>query len=343
MTNFLLAKKKSYSIEFSPLYNLSNKKKLAELLGSSLSDLIVVIKSDSKSNYNIFTDRTSKRFITEPVGNLAKIHKKLLSLLIRISPPEYLHSAVKTRSYISNAKVHRNGNNVLKVDIKKFFPNVKFNSVYKFFRDTLKCSIDVSTILAKLCTVETTNFGIHLPTGSCISPILSFYSNIVLFNSVYQLCLQRDCSFTLYIDDMIISGDNASKELLNLVVKEVYKHGYGYHKIKIYRGVPAKITGLIVSNGIVSLPYIRSKKIRELDDAVSIASGKLKSKLLASLVGRLSEAEQINPEYKNIRFRTLNKYSSEWAEVVIARRKSQDRSASKRQPKVEHSLAANDE
>lgn len=327
-------KKKPYSLEFSPLYKLSSKKKLAVLIGFSLTELVKVINSDSKSNYNIFTDRTSKRFITEPVGDLAKIHKKLLSLITRISAPEYLHSAVKKRSYISNARMHRNGKNVLKVDIKKFFPNVKFPYVYSFFRDTLKCSIDVSTILAKLCTVQTTKYGIHLPTGSCISPILSFYSNIVLFNSVYRLCLQSGCTFTLYVDDMIISGDNASKELLNSVVKEVYKHGYGYHKIKIFKGVPAKVTGLIVSNGIVSLPYIRSKKIRELDDAVSIASGKLKSQLLASLVGRLSEAENINPEYKNIRFRTLTKYSVEWDVVVKARRKSQDIANSKRKLKA---------
>jgi hypothetical protein len=122
--------------------------------------------------------------------------------------------------------------------------------------------------------------------------------------------------------------------LLNDVVKEIYKYGYGYHKIKIFHEAPAKITGLIVSNGLLSLPYIRSKKIRELDDAVNLATGKYKPQLLSKLVGSLSEAEQINPKYKNIRFRVLNKYFSEWNEVVKARRKLQDRANAKRLPKT---------
>lgn len=221
--------------------------------------------------------------------------------------------------------MHIIGKNVLKVDIKKFFPNVKFQYIYNFFYITLKCSPDISTILAKLCTVETSKYGTHLPTGSCISPVLSFLANQVLFDSIYTLCAKNGCIFTLYVDDIIISGDNASKDLLNCVVKIIFMHGYGYHKIKIYRSIPAKITGLIVSNGLLNLPYIRSKKIRELNDAVNIAEGSLKPKLLASLVGRLSEAEQIEPKYKKIRIHVLNKHAAEWAAIVQTRRKSQER------------------
>lgn len=334
MSTLATAMRKQYDIECSPLYKLSNKRKLAQLLGFNLSDLIVIIKSDTKTNYNVFTDRGSKRFITEPVGNLAKAHKKFLSLLARISPPDYLHSAVKKRSYISNAKKHLAGRNVMKVDIKKFFPNVKFHVIYNFFLVTLKCSVDVSTILAKICTVETAKYGVHLPTGSCISPLLSFFANQVLFNSIHQLCSQNDCVFTLYVDDIIISGDNATKQLLTNVVKEIYRHGYGYHKIKMYKAVPAKVTGLIVSNGALSLPFIRSKKIRELNDAVNVATGKLKPKLLASLIGRLSEAEQVNPKYKNIRFCVLEKHAAEWKAIVQARRRSQDSAKLKRQKSI---------
>lgn len=330
MTSSLTTKKKLYKLEASPLYKLSNKRKLAELLGFKLTDLIAVTNAESKVNYKIFTDRTSKRFITEPIGNLAKVHKKVLHFLTRISPPDYLHSAVKERSYISNAKAHRSGKNVIKVDIQKFFPNVKFHSVYNFFRITLKCSIDISTILARLCTVKTKKFGVHLPTGSCISPILSFYANNTLFNSIHTLCCQNDCVFTLYVDDMVISGDNASKALLNSVVKEIYKHGYGYHKIKFFNKAPAKITGLIVSNGLLSLPYIRSKKIRELEDAVKLATGKYKPQLLSKLVGSLSEAQQINPKYKNMHDQILTMYKSEWQEVVRTRRALQNRANAKR-------------
>lgn len=40
---------------------------------------------------------------------------------------------------------------------------------------------------------------------------------------------------------------------------------------------------------------------------------------MASLVGRLSEAEQINPVYKIQRLRIMSKYRPEWNEVMQAR------------------------
>lgn len=319
MTKRLAKRVEKYNIERSPLYNLSNKRKLADLLGVEISKLSSLERSGLTSQYRIFTDKNTRRFITEPIGELLLIHKRLLQLFTRIAPPHYVHSAIKKRSYKTNAEKHVAAENVLKIDIKKFFPSVKFHYIHGFFLSTLKCSSDIATILAKICTIKTQKYGVHLPTGSCISPILSFLSNRRLFDSINTLCESRGCIFTLYVDDMTISGKNASRDLLTMIATKIHQYGYGYHKIQTFHGLPAIVTGLIVANGKLCLPHERAKKIRDLTDALECTVGKLRPQLLASLVGRLSEAEQINPAYKGQRQRVMSTYAAEWQQVVFDR------------------------
>ena len=169
--------------------------------------------------------------------------------------------------------------------------------------------------------MKTHKHCVHLPTGSCISPILSFLANRRLFDSVKSLCDRDGCNFTLYVDDITISGKNASRELLTRIAMEIHKHGYGYHKMRIYHGAPALVTGVIVADDRLKLPYERAKKIRELSHAIKYTSEKLRPKFLASLVGRLSEAEQINPAYKVLRKRVMFNYAAEWKKVVLSRSK----------------------
>jgi len=321
MTSRKLTAPYRYTIDHSPLYLLSNKKKLATLLNVDVSLISSPDKTKLTSQYRIFVDPKTKRFITEPVGDLKAIHEKLLKLFSRIAPPDYIHSAIKKRSYLTNADVHRKSKNILKIDIKKFFPSIKFHYIHGFFLNTLKCSPDIATILAKICTVNTKKYGTHLPTGSCISPILSFLANQNLFDSIKSICEYEDCKLTLYVDDITISGENASPALLTKIASEIFNRGYGYHKIKVYKNQPATITGLIVNEGKIYLPHERVKKIRELVDALDVSVGPLRQQMLASLVGRLSEAEHINLRYKALRIRIVSKYRKEWEEVVAARTK----------------------
>lgn len=306
-----------YELEQSPLYKLSNKRKLAHLLALDNAEISIQGISILTSQYRIFCDRESKRFITEPIDKLVLIHKRLLNLLRRITPPAYIHSAVKRRSYLSNATPHVNAENLLKIDIKKFFPSIKFRYIYDFFFHVLLCSKDIATILSKLCTVQTKKYGVHLPTGSCISPILSFWANRTLFDKLLRISEHYDCKFTVYVDDITISGTNATKELLNLIALEIHNHGYEYHKIKIFYNEPALVTGLVVTNGKLLLPHKRVRMIRELAKLLNfIKDRSSRNKCLASLIGRLSEAEQINPSFKIMRYKMMAKYSKEWSSIV---------------------------
>ena len=314
-----IKEKIKYPLERSPLFKLSSKRNLAQLLGIDYKELVNFSRSTLPYQYCIFTDKNTLRYITEPKNELLSIHKRLLNLLTRLETPSYIHSATKKRSYKTNAEQHISSDTVIKIDIRKFFPSVKFEHIHSFFQCTLKCAPDISVILAKLCTVETKKYGIHLPTGSCISPLLSFLANQRLFNRIESLAAARGCIFTLYVDDITISGKQATRDLLTAVAFEIHNSGYGYHKFKIYKEVPSKITGLIISKGRLHLPHSRAKKIRELVEALDSSVGGTRPKLLASLVGRLSEAEQINPIYKTVRRNVMDKYRPEWKEIVRQR------------------------
>ena len=307
-----------YPIEKSPFFGLSSKRRLGELLGIDLSSIRDVEKSGLCSQYRSFIDKKTRRFITEPIGDLGVVHKNVLKYLVRIAPPDYIHSATKSRSYKTNAVAHCNGKSVVKIDIKKFFQSVKFERIHRFFLKTLTCSPDVATILAKVCTVRTDDFGCHLPTGSCISPILSFLANKDLFDAIDDLSKKQRCTFTLYVDDMTISGEGANSALLSQVATEIFKRGYSYHKTNVSKSSYSLVTGLVVGSGRIYLPHIRAQKIRQLREALYISTG-AKELLLSSLVGRLSEAEQIDPRYKPIRLKVVKDHQTEWRRIIRRR------------------------
>jgi RNA-directed DNA polymerase len=330
LTKRVVALKKftTYEAKRSPLFGLENKRRLAELLSIDPS-LLALGKSGVTSQYRRFTDGDSGRFITEPIQKLLQIHRRLLNLLKRIEIPEYLHSARKGRSYKSNAASHIGGHNVLKIDVKKFYPSVTFSYVHDFFRTTLQCAPDVATILAKLCTVETGR-GVHLATGSCLSPLLSFMVNRKMFDRLETLCLSNGCTFTLYVDDITVSGANATGSLLTMLACEIKRHGYDYHKIQRFEGNAALVTGAIVGKERLALPRVRAKKIRALREQLPSLAGAEKSQVLARLIGSLCEAEQIDTRYKAQRHATLSEYRTEWQAIVAARANSARTTAAKR-------------
>jgi len=293
-----------YQLNQSPFYKLSNKKKLAELLFISTKDLKQIqignIKNKNKqasndANYRLFVledkEKTKKRDIQVPNQFLKKIHKRIANLLSYIETPEYLHSAIKNHSYKTNAEVHIGEYSLAKTDISKFFPSTKFQSIFLFFKNTMFCSLDISTILAKICT-----FDQHLPTGSPLSPILSFYANKKMFDEIYELCNANNINFTLYVDDLTLSGNGCFK-IFGKALSIIRKYGYKTKTekdIKYLAGYTKEVTGVIIKNNELRLPNERYKKIRLLEEQIKNAKEEDKDKLYKELVGRLREGSQFD-------------------------------------------------
>lgn len=284
---------KSYKITDSCFYKLGSLKRLAELLHSDLDTLNSLRDS---SLYNIFTD--NGRIIEHPLGDLDLIQTRIASLLVRITPTNCLHSGVKKRSHITNAKVHIGEHPLLTSDIRGFFQSTTQEYIYRFFRSQLKCSSDVSAMLTDICSCNG-----HVPTGSRISMIIAYWANKPMFDEWEALANSRGLNFSIFVDDITFSGQGLNRHFLSLVKRVATRHNQTLHpdKTKLYRAKSVKnVTGAAIDgNNLVISQKNRRKIYADMllwhTSDKSIPHKNLENKLL----GKLTAQSQVDTRYKD--------------------------------------------
>lgn len=277
-----------YNINQSPLYKLSSKRRLSEILGFNLKEFNQIVDN---SNYHVFLNK-NKRLIQHPIGLLDSVHKRISKLLSRLNLPDYLHSK-KGSSYVSNAAEHIGNVPLIKTDITKFYPNTVFSSIYELFYVKFKCSKDVAWYLARICCYE----GRHIPTGSYISGVLAYLTYQDMFDEIYKLSVFHECKMTCYVDDIVLSGPKATKSLLYEVRGIIQKYGMCSKDSKS-KTFPANgiktVTGVIINNEKLKVP---NKRLNRIYRARLLLSGikceKEKNMTQDMLKGCLQEAGQI--------------------------------------------------
>lgn len=289
---------KRYAIDQSPLYKLGNKRRLASILNTTLPELQKLVRRhDNYLKFEINPDSERLRPVETPKPRMERIHRRLFALLSRVEPPEYLHSGVKGRSYITNARAHTGARTMVKLDIVKFFPSTRRWHVYDFFRNILLCSSDVAGLLANICTVDD-----HLPTGSCVSQVLAFYAHKQMFDDINNTADNARLTMTCYVDDIAISGDNASGKTLHTVRTRIKQRGLNSHKKKekIYpENRPKLITGVIVDGGALRLPNCKHREIYEgVLNVDNLEDPREKSGVLEKALHRSIAAAQIDPAFQ---------------------------------------------
>jgi hypothetical protein len=165
--------------------------------------------------------------------------------------------------------------------------------VKNMFVQQFKCAKDIAGILADICCYQKK----HLPTGSAISGYIAFFANKYLFDAVNEIAKEKECVFTLYVDDLTISGSAATKSLINNVRNEIKRHGLStkQKKTQTFSSHSVKtITGVVIKGNQCLLPNHRHKKIDDTRAAIQNSSDVMeKEQLEKSLKGRLLEARQI--------------------------------------------------
>ena len=301
-----MSEPRTYPIDQSPLFRLASKKRLALLLGIGVADLKLLCDMQ-QHNFKrwelgqrerdklIGLPVKKKRSIQQPKAALHAVHKRIALLLGRIQKPEFVYSATKKRSYVENAFQHRRDQPCVKVDIKEFYPHVKFGRVRRFFLDQLECSVDVAHMLAILCCVDGA-----LPTGSAVSPVLSYFSCAPMFAAIEALAQRRGLVFTLYVDDMVFSGEAVDMVFANDVRVLLKNRGFVGHKIKCYAARDVKVvTGVAVRADFVDLPFSRKGRIRKTEAAFAVRTDPEELRILGrALIGQYREAERIKPGIK---------------------------------------------
>lgn len=208
-----------YPIERSPLYGLTSIHVLAQRLHAN-ARLLRDAHSFQRHYIEGTTERKGKLRHTEtPVRVTRRVHNRLLALLSRIEVPAYLHSGTKGRTYVTNAAVHSGQEQYYCTDISNFFQSTSWHHAYLCFFNIFSCSKDISGILATICTYKG-----HLPTGSPISTILSFFIHRKMFDNLAVMTASINGKMTVLLDDITISADRVSSDFRNAVRREVRQH-----------------------------------------------------------------------------------------------------------------------
>lgn len=269
---------------------MSSRRKLAALLNFDLLRLESL--AAQPMNFRIFEidQNGKKRTVEVPKVALEKVHRRLFTFLERLDKPSYLHSGRKKHSYITNASVHVGVIPVVKLDLKKFYPSVDAARVYRFFTQALHCSADVGAVLTKLCTVNG-----HLPTGSCLSQLLAFFSAQPMFDDLDTHARANHVNGTCYVDDLTWSGINATPAFLWRAKQIIHQHGFRYHKDRCYQANQPKIvTGVRLVHSRMAVQLGRELEIwRSINDLGGLDE-KARLKAFGSLIGKAVASSQID-------------------------------------------------
>lgn len=295
-----------YTLRDSPFFRLRARKKLAELLYVSEAALSAIsMRNDlykrcwkHKKERDKWLNREPPldishlyRPIDIPDAGLKAIQSRIASLLGRITPPDWLFSPVKGRSYVDNAACHRGSRAFWLLDVADYFPSCTANNVGHFFRYRLECSPDVTAILVRLATWEQC-----LPQGSPCSPILAYFSNLDMWEEIEQSVSRARLKHSVYADDITISGDVVRKSVIWEIKQAVRKHGM---KIKAEKELslidrPAEITGVIVVGEQTKLPNRQLERLFELRGERHRAKSIVLKRLLdGQIAGRLAQRRQV--------------------------------------------------
>lgn len=285
---------KLYPLDQSPLYKLESKRKLAELLFWDLSRLQALANRTDNYRSRKIVHANKERSLEIPKPALKSVQYRLFQLLGRIEKPDYLHSGRKQRSYITNAQVHIGPVWLLKLDIKKFYASVSSARVYRFFHGAMKCSPDVASLLAKLCTA-----GGHLAIGSRTSQLLAFFSAKPMFDELHAHALEHGVKDSYYVDDLTWSGTDATARFLWETKQVVHRHGFEYHRARLYApDEPKLVTGVQIIGNRIAVPPHRDHELWDAICALKKSNACTDLKAIDSLISKAAAYAQIEDRFR---------------------------------------------
>lgn len=280
----------TYPLHQSPLYKMRSRAKLATLLGVTNAELRTLAAGDTLYTEFDIPKKSGDgvRHVENPSKPLKRVQARLAKLLARIDPPEFLFCPVKRRCYVTNAAAHRANRVVQCLDIRKFFPSTPQRRVFWFFRTVMQCERDIAGLLANLACYQE-----HLPTGSPLSPIMAYFAYYDLWARIAAFCKDRGYTFTVYIDDVTISGARVPKADIWQIQQMIHGMGLRYHKEKTFVDQPAEITGVVLRDGRLVAPFRQHKKMYEVKAMLADATEDDRHALLGKVAGITGQIQQI--------------------------------------------------
>lgn len=249
------------------IFNLRHLRKILKITKKNQDYYFGKEKGEMYKYFSILKKAGGYRFIEAPEGEL-KVKQRWIkdNIIDKFEVSNYATGFRKDYSIYNNALPHVNKELVINVDIKDFFPSIKYNQIFRFFV-YIGYNNQVAHLLTKLCT----NMKNCLPQGAPTSPSLSNILLLKLDKRLSKLAETVGASYTRYADDITFSGDKNIKSIVPLIIWIINDEGFEINLKKLrlqYSNQRQVVTGLIV-NKKVSVP---KKTIKELEYAIYYAN-----------------------------------------------------------------------
>jgi RNA-directed DNA polymerase len=202
----------------------------------------------------------SMRTICEPLPSLKEIQRWLLdNILSRVKISKFAKAYVVGLSIKDNARFHRRQEQVLRVDVKEFFPSIKGRNVFHIFRN-LGYSAEVSAMLTGLTTLKNS-----LPQGAPTSPTLSNIFMTRCDARIAGYCLARKIRYTRYSDDLTFSGEFHVGKLISFIRMVFSDSGLRLNKVKtkLMLKHQRQFTAGLVVNEKINVCREKRRKLRQ--------------------------------------------------------------------------------
>lgn len=182
------------------------------------------------------------------------------NILNRMHISDYTNGFVKNKSILTNAQNHINSDCIINIDLKDFFPSVKFEQVFGIFK-YYGYTKELSYTLAKLCTYR----GV-LPQGSPASPAITNIICLKLDKRLAALSRKYEATFSRYADDITFSGKKAIVHILPYAMDIIRDEGFSVNPDKTrvaFKHQRQEVTGLIVNGDSVRVSPKFKKHFRQ--------------------------------------------------------------------------------
>lgn len=201
------------------------------------------------------------RTLDIPSMNLKYIQRWILdNILNNMHVSNHANGFVKNRSILTNAQNHLNSECIVNIDLKDFFPSIKFEQVFGIFK-YYGYTKELSYTLAKLCTYH----GI-LPQGSPASPAITNIICLKLDKRLSALAEKYEATYSRYADDITFSGKKGIVHLLPWAIDIIHDEGFTVNPDKThtaYKHQRQEVTGLTVNGDKVHVSKNFKKRLRQ--------------------------------------------------------------------------------
>lgn len=254
-------------------------------------------------------DHTFRKLLV-PDPLLKQIQRNILHNVLETLPVSpYATAYLKGAGIVKNASRHTGKDQILKLDLKDFFSDIRFDMIYRtVFRGEL-FPPPVRSLLTYLCCYRD-----YLPQGAPISPAVSNLVMKSFDDYMGQWCEKQQIRYTRYCDDMTYSGSFDAVRVRNKARSFLEELGFTLNDKKtriLTKHVRQSVTGIVVNHHPQVSRAYRMKLRQEIyycrkfgvkshleqkKDNIYLPGGEEGiQRYLQSLLGKVNYILQVNP------------------------------------------------